>query len=136
MEKAHLFSDIVKRNNESIKRLESMDEKIKATTYRIELKDNVYKVFEQVNEMEALDVIYSWKCNHEFTEIPPLFQSTPSHLVKDFEDLKIFHEGLDKVLSAAYQFMGQMLTQMPALAAFKVDFELIEVCLHEIEKKN
>jgi len=109
--------------------------KITATTYKIELKDDLYNVTEQVSEMEAIDVVYSWKCSHDFQEIPPLFQYTPSHLVKDFEDLKLFHESLDKVLSAAYQFMGNMITQMPALAAFKTNFELVEVCLNEIEEK-
>jgi len=108
---------------------------VRACTYRFELRDNFYHVSEEVKQIEISDVVADWRCYHKFKEIPPLFQNTPSHEVKDFKDLKNFHSGLDKVFTSAVQFMGELIESMPIYTSFEENFEIVGRCLNEIEKK-
>jgi hypothetical protein len=109
MSQSHPFTAIVEENTKLFEKLEAVDECFKTVRYRIEQKDGeFYQVHEQVDMLEVIDIVFEWRCHHEFVQIPELFAQTPSHLVKSFEDLKKFNEALNKVLIAAFQFMGDV----------------------------
>lgn len=123
-------------NSEKIKRIELIEESVTATTYKIQLKNNFYTVTEVEEEIDIGGLVDSWKCYHKFKEIPSLFTNTPSHEVKDFEDLKLFQEGLEQVVASATDFMGlEAFKKLPIYKNFEENFALVTVCLDEIERK-
>jgi len=132
----HKFDSIVSRNMEAIARIEKFDETLRACTYRIEYKDNYYHCHQEFRSIILSEFVDEWRCYHEFKQIPSLFQNTPSHQVRGFQDLKKFQCGLETVLCSAVQFIGtEILHAMPIINVFGENFETIASCLNEIERK-
>lgn len=96
----------------------------------------MFEAFEEVDEVGVVDIVYEWKCHHKFLEIPKLFQDTPDHNVDNYEDLKLFNESLDKLSKLVYEFVGkELFDALPITKSFESNFEMVAVCLTEIETK-
>jgi hypothetical protein len=127
------IDELIAANQAVFKSIDNMDEEhIKATTFRVLVKEHIYSAFQEENDIDVSCLVGTWKCKEEFLPIPALFSNTPSHDVKDYGELKILEEGIEKVFTAAYEFMGELIISTPVLPIFKENLEKIGKCLVDI----
>jgi len=96
---------------------------------------HLYQVAETHDELFVGDVVFGWRCVTVFKKIPPLFRNTPSHLIDNYEDLKLFQEGLISIVKSATEFMGEVFFSIPAGSMMYENFELVLKCLLGLEER-
>ena len=103
------LADLIERNKASFEKIDAKDDElIRAITFRIEQRDGNYVIKEEINALLGSRLVSSWRCLDQFKPIPNLFQDTPTHQVKDYEDMRAYHDGLVKVIAAAEKFVGEV----------------------------
>ena len=108
------IDDLIYRNAELLKSLDKRieeEEKFTGTRYDITINPDsqLYQVVETHEDLVVGDVVFGWRCVSTFKKIPPLFKNTPSHIVQNYEDLKLLQEGMTSIFESAFQFMGEVL---------------------------
>eukprot|EP01124_Arcella_intermedia_P001915 TRINITY_DN11062_c0_g1_i4.p1 TRINITY_DN11062_c0_g1~~TRINITY_DN11062_c0_g1_i4.p1 ORF type:complete len:370 (+),score=103.93 TRINITY_DN11062_c0_g1_i4:3-1112(+) len=93
----------------------------------------LFELSEKREEVPTAEVIKNWKCKAKFVEIPDLFNDKLNYKVEDFEGLLNCYKGMCSVIDRVYAFFGEAIGNVPALPSFKQNFEMVQVCLGEVE---
>jgi len=134
------LDDIIDRGKDLFKIIDGRidaEEKFTGTRYDITVNpDNqLYQVSETHEELVVGDIVFGWRCLTTFRKIPPLFVNTPSHLVQNYEDLRILYDGQKSIVEAALKFMDKVFFEIPATSLIYENFELIHKCLVGLEER-